>query len=505
MRIAPFSRTVPRLLAGLTAAALTTTLFAAPADAAPDGPRPPGNVAQGNPDFTANVMAPLKVTDWADFRHDLDVVDSYGVDAVSVDVWWGDVEKRDNRFDWAYYDRVFAEITRAGLDIAPILSFHQCGGNVGDDYTSLLPSWLWPKYAGRSYRGVKIGPNGLQHRSEQGNYSPETVSGWADNLVAGEYRDFTKAFTRHFDGRFGRDVTEVNVSLGPSGELRYPSYNSHDTGSGYPTRGALQSYSPLAKQDFRRWTLRKYDNLRKVNRAWGTSFRTRTQIAPPRDADAFFEDGTYAKQRYGTDFVDWYNASLVDHGRRMLTTVTRALGDGFRYADIGYKVPGIHWQMGQGSPYPRATEVTTGLIRTSVDEQAWSTGHGYARIIELAGRVPTRRDVKMHFTALEMDDNDPGEPFNGQRPYSLAKTLVGWIGDYAARVGTDLKGENALNGGLYSEQGWANIQEAFDRWGYLGLTVLRMQDVSRDEDEIADSPYPLPMQWYAAFIERQRG
>ena len=444
-------------------------------------------------------MAPLKVTDWEDFRADLREVNAYGVDAVSVDVWWGDVEKRDDRFDWSYYDRVFAEVTRAGLDLAPILSFHQCGGNVGDDYTSLLPAWLWRKYAGRSFKGVRIGARGLQHRSEQGNWSAETVAGWADALVANEYRAFARAFTRHFEGRYGRDVIEVNVSLGPSGELRYPSYNSHDTGSGYPTRGALQSYSPLARQDFRRWALARHGSLRGVNRAWGTRYTSRSQVAPPRDADAFFEDGTYSQRRYGRDFVDWYNGALVAHGRRMLTTVTRAIGDGFRYADIGYKVPGIHWQMASGSPYPRATEVTTGLIQTSLDESRWSTGHGYARIVELAGRVPTRRDVKMHFTALEMDDNVPGEPVDGQYPWSLAKTLVGWIGDYAARVGTDLKGENALNGGLYSDRGWDNIEEAFDRWGYLGLTVLRMEDVSRTDEGGA-----LPARRYAAFVAERR-
>ena len=139
------------------------------------------------------------MTDWADFEHDLAAVEAYGVDAVSVDVWWGDVEKAgDNRFDWSYYDRVFRTITDAGLDIAPIFSFHQCGGNVGDDYTSLLPAWLWKKYADRRVDGIRLGAKGLQHRSEQGNYSPETVQGWADRAVADEYRDFTKSFTRHF-------------------------------------------------------------------------------------------------------------------------------------------------------------------------------------------------------------------------------------------------------------------------------------------------------------------
>ena len=108
----------------------TGTAQAVPAD----GPAPPGPVALDHPEFTANVMAPLHVTDWADFEADLRSVAAYGVGAVSVDVWWGDVEgAADNRFDWAYYDRVFETITSHGLDITPILSFHQAGGNVGDE------------------------------------------------------------------------------------------------------------------------------------------------------------------------------------------------------------------------------------------------------------------------------------------------------------------------------------------------------------------------------------
>ena len=449
----------------------------------------PGPVALGNPDFTANVLAPLKVIDFAAFEEDLKTVADYGVDAVSVDVWWGDVEGvADNRFDWSYYDRVFDLITAYGMDIAPILSFHQCGGNVGDDYTSLLPSWLWPKYANRSHRGVPLGLTGLQHRSEQGNHSPETVQGWADRVVENEYRDFARAFADHYGDRYRDDVVEINVSLGPSGELRYPSYNAHDTGTGYPTRGALQSYSELAVRDFQDATLRKYRNLGGVNQAWGTSYTDRSQIAPPADAETFFTSRAYLDTPYGRDFVDWYNGSLVDHGERMIETVVRAIGRDFPRADIGYKVPGIHWTM-TNPVHPRATEVTTGLIRTSVDLDARATGHGYARIIDLANRVDVRgRTVAVHFTALEMDDQDVPPQ------YSLAKTLVGWFGQYAHDAGVELKGENALAGGLYGEQGWVNINDAFDTWGYLGLTVLRMSDVSEG----------LPAERYAQFIDKYR-
>jgi beta-amylase len=447
----------------------TGTAQAVPAD----GPAPPGPVALDHPEFTANVMAPLHVTDWADFEADLRSVAAYGVGAVSVDVWWGDVEgAADNRFDWAYYDRVFETITSHGLDIAPILSFHQAGGNVGDDYTSLLPSWLWEKYAGRSHRGVELGPTGLQHRSEQGNTSAESVQGWADEAVMEEYRDFTGAFTEQYGDRYAEDVVEVNVSLGPSGELRYPSYNQHDEGTGYPTRGALQAYSPLAVRDFQSEMLHRYGSLDRIDAAWSTDHASLDEIAPPEDADAFFAGLDHLDTQYGRDLVDWYNGSLVEHGERVLWTVIDTLGEDFPAADIGYKVPGIHWSMTDPA-HPRAAEVTTGLVQTSVDLDSWATGHGYQRVVELANRFDGGpREVVMHFTALEMDD-DPGEP-----AYSLAQTLVGWVGDYAHRAGVELKGENALAGGVHTEEGWDNIEEAFTTWGYLGLTVLRMGDVA---------------------------
>ena len=196
------------------------------------------------------------------------------------------------------------------------------------------------------------------------------------------------------------------------------------------------------------------------------------EIAPPEDADAFFAGLDHLDTQYGRDFVDWYNGSLVDHGERVLRTVIRTLGRDFPEADIGYKVPGIHWSM-TNPAHPRAAEVTTGLVQTSVDLDSWETGHGYQRVVELANRFDGGpREVVLHFTALEMDDQDVPPQ------YSLAQTLVGWVGDHAYRAGVELKGENALAGGVHTDEGWDNIEEAFATWGYLGLTVLRMDDVA---------------------------
>lgn len=444
--------------------------------------------ATGNPDFTANVMAPLEVSGWNQFSSQLSTVKSYGVDAVTVDVWWGKVEGAgDNQFNWSYYDQVFQTITSRGLDIVPIFSFHQCGGNVGDTCSIPLPSWLWGKYAGTVYNGITLGTNGLKHRSEQGNVSNETVQGWATPVVANEYQAFTQAFVARYGTTYANRMQEINVSLGPAGELRYPSYNSHDSGTGYPTRGGLQAYSPLAVKSFQQWAVAKYGTIAGVNAAWGSTLTAQTQIQPPSNAGFFFSSGDYRNTTYGKDFVDWYNKSLVDHGERMLDTVLAALGTSFPGAEIGYKIPGVHWSM--TGPTPRAAEVAAGLVQTSVDMNAAGTGRGYANIVGLAKRVAdSGRGVILHFTCLEFSD----ENFAPQ--YSQAKTLVGWIGAEAGRQGVKVKGENALAGGITSNNGWDNVNQAFDSFPYLGMTVLRVGEVASGTGATR----------YAQFIQKYR-
>lgn len=444
--------------------------------------------AANNPDFSANVMAPLEVSNWTEFSNQLATVEAYGVDAVTVDVWWGKVEAAgDNQFNWSYYDQIFQVITSRGLDIVPIFSFHQCGGNVGDTCNIPLPSWLWGKYQGATLNGVTLDINGLKHRSEQGNFSNETVQGWATQLVQNEYQAFTQAFVARYGTTYANRMQEINVSLGPAGELRYPSYNGHDSGTGYPTRGALQAYSPLAVKSFQQWAIAKYGTLAGINAAWGSSVTNISQVQPPSNAGFFFSSGDYRNTTYGKDLIDWYNKSLVDHGERMLDTVLAALGTSFPGAEIGYKIPGVHWSM--TGPTPRAAEVTAGLVQTSVNMSAVNTGRGYANIVGLANRVAdSGRGVILHFTCLEFND----ENFAPQ--YSQAKTLVGWVGAEAGRQGVKIKGENALAGGITSNTGWNNVNQAFDTFPYLGMTVLRVGEVASGTGATR----------YAQFIQKYR-
>jgi hypothetical protein len=416
--------------------------------------------------YTYAVMAPLHVNNWGDFEWRLGVAKSMGVEAVSVDVWWGDVEGAgDNQWNWGYYDTIFGKIRNAGLDVVPIMSFHQCGGNVGDDYTSYVPSWIW-----HAFEGQGVIATDMQYKSETGAHSGEYVSLWADDLVMNQYIEFMNAFEDRY-AYMASDIDELNISGGPAGELRYPSYNSHDWG-GYPNRGTLQAYSTRAVEDFRNDMIAKYGSVSGVSNAWGISLGSRNDINPPGNAQSFFNNYDYVNTQYGRDFIDWYNGSLKEHGDRMINAAAQAFDGSMSNIKLGMKIPGIHWHIAHPS-YPRLSEITAGLIRTSVDFQNSSTGHGYNHL--LSAFSGASRDVNLHFTCLEMSNKG-----NDGYSYSMAQDLVFWVANAAEANGIKVKGENALAGEIGNHAGWNNINNAFQWASYSGLTVLRIMQVTDD-------------------------
>lgn len=426
-----------------------------------------------------NVMAPLVIPqskrtaehDWQAFERDVNRIRHLGAEAISTDVWWGFVEKQDNVFDFQMYDRIADILARANIKWVPILSFHQCGGNVGDDCSIPLPSWLWKKYAAR-FGSEKA----LQYKSEQGNTNAEVLSVWATPYVIDEYRDFMTAFYNHFYHRAAL-ISEINVSLGPSGELRYPSYNSIDVGSGYPHRGTLQAYSNLAIESFQEFVFKKYGNLNNIVTAWNRPIYQRSDIQPPPNASEFFQNQQHFTA-YGKDFFDWYTDSLHAHGALILRLATHtftAPHSPYKFADIGTKIPGIHWRMASD----RLAELTSGMITTSAGDWNSEEGHGYHKIINFFSnrkREENGHNLLVHFTCLEKDNWEDGTYGN-----SLAKNLVFWIGAEARRLQVRLKGENALAGPLSSARAWDNMADALKFSHYSGVTILRMEQVLQSE------------------------
>jgi beta-amylase len=455
-----------------------------------------------NGNVTLSVMAPLLVGDphdingesskaaWGEVDRQLAEAKKLGIDAVSTDVWWGLIEPKKGQFDWSYYEKLADHITAAGLKWVPILSFHRCGGNVGDDANVPLPDWVWPDVASRAANGDV---EAVKYKSEQGHTSGEYVSLFADHAVMDNYASVMKEFQSHFASR-AKDIGEVNVSLGPAGELRYPSYNSHDENTGYPTRGALQAYSPLAVESFRQYVIAKYGGHDGVGKAWNIENLDDNHILPPSDPSGFFGRGDHFNTSYGRDFFDWYNQSLIDHGQRMLSTAVSVFGQrdsAFYGIDLGAKVPGVHWRIGerQGDNVvlgDRLAELTAGLVRTSRgDWDKDADGRGYRPIFSMFRAMQPLTPglgsrIVPGFTCLEMADGDGG-PAVRALPHSLAT----WAGQEAERQGLWLKGENALNGNLYNGSSW-DLMRSFltlpNQHGYYhGLTFLRMTDIVNND------------------------
>jgi len=392
--------------------------------------------------------------------------------AISTDVWWGLIEPSNGVFNWSYTDRLLQAIKSAGLHWVVILSMHQCGGNVGDGSNDVpLPRHVWDELASKAPSRLV---SDVQYVSEYGNQSVEYVSCWATDLALPLFERMMRAFQQRYAGE-APFIKEINVSLGPAGELRYPSYNSHDfspkTGRvAYPTRGALQCYSGLALISFRSFAIGKYGDLDGVRRAWLMDEKTVPDIdaiRPPSDADYFFKMRHCENMQYGRDFIDWYTCSLWSSGEKILSKAVEVFGSAdsaFAGIDIGAKVPGIHWCMGArvgnsvvlGS---RQAELCAGLIQTSQNDwDADRDGRGYRPILSMFKRVQQKSvhsRLVIHFTCLEMDDGR-----DGVEAQSLARTLVRWFGKEAAHQGIVVKGENALAGTVYSRRAWKLMRSA---------------------------------------------
>ncbi len=438
---------------------------------------------QSNDVFTHNAMAPLDMRDdvkqWDDFSRQLIIAKSIGIDAISIDVWWGTVERKaDNHFDWAYYDKITSVIESAGLHWVPIMSFHRCGGYIGEACNALIPDWVWS-----NYEDMGIRREDMLYRSENDDYNDEAVSLWQDDLVMNQYIEFMNEFEQHFADK-APNIDEINISMGPSGELRYPAYNPRDPRCDYPTRGCFQAYSTAARTDFKRFAERKYGKIDALNSAWNTKLSSFDDVSPPDDgtpndgrSSEFVASNQYKNSQYGRDFIDWYHESLVDHGNRMIEAGIKAFDGAFANIEIGLKIAGIHWQMSANAPQPRITEMAVGLIPSSIDVSVRSTGFGYKKIVDMVAKYKSKRSLALHFTNLEGDDRDL---IDGKNAYSQARTQVNYVATAALDAGIRIKGENAMSSSLSSEHSWDNINQSTHENIFHGLTVLRVDKVTDD-------------------------
>ncbi|KAI4963504.1 hypothetical protein ZWY2020_013971 [Hordeum vulgare] len=144
------------------------------------------------------------------------------------------------RYDWEGYAELVRMVERAGLRLQMVMSFHQCGGNVGDSCNIPLPPWVLEE--------VNADPD-IVYTDRSGRRNPEYISLGCDTLpvLKGRtpvqvYSDYMRSFRDRFSGHLGTVIAEVQVGLGPCGELRYPSYPEANGTWRFPGIGEFQCY-----------------------------------------------------------------------------------------------------------------------------------------------------------------------------------------------------------------------------------------------------------------------
>ncbi|XP_031277861.1 beta-amylase 7 isoform X1 [Pistacia vera] len=356
-------------------------------------PKLPERDFAGTPYVPVYVMLPLGVinmkcelVDADGLLKQLRVLKSINIDGVMVDCWWGIVEAHAPQdYNWNGYKKLFQMVSELKLKLQVVMSFHECGGNVGDDVCIPLPHWV--AEIGRSNPDIFF-------TDREGRRNPECLSWGIDKerVLRGRtavevYFDYMRSFRKEFD-EFFQDgiIAMVEVGLGPCGELRYPSCPVKH-GWRYPGIGEFQCYDHYLLK-----------SLRKAAEARGQSFWDRgpdnagSYNSQPHETGFFCDGGDY-NGYYGRFFLDWYSHALVDHGDRVLSLAKLA----FDGTCIAAKLSGIHWWYKTAS---HAAELTAGFYNPCNRD-------GYAAIAAML----KKHGAVLNFTSAEQHVLDRHEGF----------------------------------------------------------------------------------------------
>ncbi|XP_054812625.1 beta-amylase-like isoform X2 [Prosopis cineraria] len=453
------------------------------------------------------VMLPLGIITTDNALEDRDGLENHlkelraaGVDGVMVDVWWGIVEsKGPKQFDWSGYRSLFELVQKCGLKLQAIMSFHQCGGNVGDSVYIPLPKWV-----------LEVGESDpdIFYTNRTGNRNKEYLSLGVDNKILFHgrtaielYSDYLKSFRENMADFLESELfIDIEVGLGPAGELRYPSY-AESQGWKFPGIGEFQCYDKYLRADF------KEAALKAGHPEWELPDNAGEYNDKPESTEFFRSNGTYLTEK-GKFFLTWYSNKLLNHGDEILDEANKAFV-GCK-VKLAAKVAGIHWWYKTES---HAAELTTGYYNLNDRD-------GYRPI----ARMLSRHNAILNFTCLEMRNlEQTSEAKSG--PQELVQQVLsgGWI------EGLEVAGENALS--RYDKEGYDQIllnarPNGVNRRGppklkLYGVTYLRLSDellkgsnfyifkifvikMHADQDYSPDprqyNHYAVPMEWSKPII-----
>ncbi|KAG8063365.1 hypothetical protein GUJ93_ZPchr0003g17619 [Zizania palustris] len=256
-----------------------------------------------------------------------------GVDGVELPVSWAVVQPGSgDLFEWSGYIAVAEMVREAGLGLRVSL----------DTHGSALPCWVAAAAA--------ADPN-ILFTDRSGNRRQGCLSFAVDELpvLSGKspmeaYEAFFRSFDAAFHDFLGSTITDVTVSLGPNGELQYPSFPL--ASDGYTGVGEFQCYDKhmLAR-------LKQHAEVA-GQPLWGLSGpHDAPRYGESPESSGFFKvHGGSWETAYGSFFLSWYAGELLAHGDRVLTAASKVFAG--EPVELSAKVPLLH---------SRPAEATAGL------------------------------------------------------------------------------------------------------------------------------------------------
>ncbi|URD90372.1 hypothetical protein MUK42_26972 [Musa troglodytarum] len=295
-------------------------------------------------------------------RQELRHLKSLSIDGVVVGCWWGIVEGWSPcKYNWSGYRELFTILREFELKLQVVMAFHENGGNGSGDMPISLPKWV-----------LEIGKDNqdIFFTDREGRRNTECLSWGIDKERVLKGRtgievcyDFMRSFRTEFGDLFEEGlISAIEIGLGASGELKYPSFPER-MGWRYPGIGEFQCYDKYMQK-----------NLRLAAQARGHLFWARGPDnaghynSRPDETGFFCDKGDYDSY-YGRFFLHWYAQTLIDHADQILSLTNLALEG----TEIIAKIPAIYWWYRTAS---HAAELTAGFHNPTNQD-------GYASIFNM--------------------------------------------------------------------------------------------------------------------------
>ncbi|CAG7897793.1 unnamed protein product [Brassica rapa] len=243
--------------------------------------------------------------------------------------WWGLIEKDGPmKYNWEGYATLIQMVQMHGLKLHVVMPFHQRGRNVGDFCSIPLQPWVLEE--------ISKNPD-LVYTDKSGRRNPES---------------FRERFRNYIE-------VEIQVGMGPCGELRYPSYpesNGTRRFSGIGEISAMKRYVKLVRY-YRRFKHMLNHQSRRLTRGTSGPHDAGEYKNLPEDTE-FFQERWNSIYKYGKFFMDWHSGKLLEQGHKLLASA-KAIFQGTG-AKLSGKVAGIYWHYNTRS---NTAELTGGYYK----------------------------------------------------------------------------------------------------------------------------------------------